>query len=80
MMFCMKINIKVFYKLTVLFLLVIARYAQSTQNGKLVSFHCLKKEERNENVFLHTDKHQTYLQVDPISSGGHMEAYPSYPK
>ena len=50
------------------------------KNGKLVSFHCLKKEERNENVFLHADKHQTYLQVDPISSGGHGEACPSYPK
>ena len=50
------------------------------KDGKLVSFHCLKKEERNENVFLHADKHQTYLQVDPISSGGHGEACPSYPK
>ena len=34
--FCMEINKKAFYKLTVSFLLVIARYSQSTQNIKLV--------------------------------------------
>ena len=34
MIFCMKINRKVLYKLRISFLLVIARYAQSTQNRK----------------------------------------------
>ena len=32
--FCMEINIKVFYSLILQFLVVIARYAQSTQNNK----------------------------------------------
>ena len=41
--FCMKIN-KVFYLLVVLFLLVIARHAQSTKNSKFVmSIQYLKK-------------------------------------
>ena len=35
MIFCMEINIKVFYSLVLLFLLVIAIHAQSTQNIKL---------------------------------------------
>ena len=33
--FCMKINIKVFYKFILLFLLAVVRHAQSTQNYKL---------------------------------------------
>ena len=42
--FCMKINNKVFYLLVVLFLLVIARHAQSTKNSKFVmSIQYLKK-------------------------------------
>ena len=44
MIFCMKINIKVFYKMVVSFLLIIARHAQSTQNSKFViSVEYLKK-------------------------------------
>ena len=74
--FCMKINIKVFYKLVVLFLLVIARHAQSTQNYKFViSLQYLKKEGRDEVV--HEDKHQTMLQV---GTGGHGQLCPNYTK
>ena len=70
MVFCMKINFKVFYKLIVSFLLVIARYAQSSQNSKFkISLQYLRKEGRNEFDFLHADKHQTVLQVDPINLG-----------
>ena len=62
MIFCMKINMKTFYKLTVSLLLAIARYAQSTQNSKFViSLQYLKKEGRSEVDFLHADKHQTIL-------------------
>ena len=44
MIFCMKINIKVFYNMVVSFLLIIARHAQSTQNSKFViSAEYLKK-------------------------------------
>ena len=72
MIFCMKINIEVFYKLNVSFLLVIARYAQTTQNSKFViSLKYLKKERRDEVDSLHADKHQTFLQVDPSNLGGH---------
>ena len=48
MIFNMRINIKVFYKLTGSFLLVVARYAQSTQNSKFViPLQYLKKEGRD---------------------------------
>ena len=68
MIFCLKRNIKVFYQLTVSFLLVLARYAQSTQNNKFViSLQYLRKEEKAEVDFLQADKRQTFLQVDPIS-------------
>ena len=61
MIFCMKINIKVFYKLIVLFLLVIARHDQSTQNNNFVILlQYLKKEGRDEVDFLHAYKHQKY--------------------
>ena len=54
----MKINIKVFYKLVVSLLLVIARHAQSTQNSKFViSLQYLKKEGGDEVDFLHADKY-----------------------
>ena len=72
MILCININIKVFYKETVPFLLVIARYAQSTQNSKFVILlQHLKKEGRDEVDFLHGYKHQSFLQVDLINLGGH---------
>ena len=39
-MFCMKTNIKVFYTLTVSFLLVIARYAQNTTQIASLQYLC----------------------------------------
>ena len=68
MIFCMKINIKIFYKLVVSFLLVMVRHAQSTQNMKLeISLQYLfatsQKIRRDEVDFLQTIKlpikHQT---------------------
>ena len=51
-MFCIKINIKVFNKLTVLFSMVIARYAQSTQNSMfIIILQYFKKEWRDEVYF-----------------------------
>ena len=74
----MKINIKVFYKQVVSFLLVMARYAQSTQNSKfVVSLQYVKKEGRDEVDFL---QHQTFLRVDPINLGGYGQTCPNYPK
>ena len=49
---------KVFYKLVVLFLLIIARHAQITQNGKsVISLQYLRNERRDEVDFLHAGKH-----------------------
>ena len=68
MIFCMKISIKVFYKIVVSFLLIIARHAQSTQNSKFViSVEYLKKKRRDEVDCLHVDKHKTILQVHKIN-------------
>ena len=70
MIFRVKLNIKVFYKLVVSSLLIIARHAQSTQNNIFViSMQYLKKEDRDKVDFLHADKHQTILQVDTINPG-----------
>ena len=78
MIFCMEISIKVFYKLVVSFLLVIARHAQNTQNSKFViSLQYLKKEGKDEIDFLHADKYQTILQVDTINLGGHGQPLPA---
>ena len=80
MIFCMKINIKFFHKLVVLFLLVIARHAQSSQNSKFViSLQYLKKEGRDEVDFLHADKNQIIRQFDTINLGGHGQACLNYP-
>ena len=75
MIFCMKINIKVFYKLVLSVLLVIARHAQVTQNHKFViSLQYLRKEGRGEVDFLYADKHQTILRVYTNNHGGHGQA------
>ena len=79
--FGMKINIKVFYKLIPSFLVVVARHDQSTQNNKFaISLQYLKKELRNEDNCLHEDKHQSFLQVDTIIFGACGQTCPKYPK
>ena len=46
----------------------LARDAQSTQHTKFaISEHYLKEEVGDKFDFLHTDKHQIFLQVDAIS-------------
>ena len=62
MIFCMKISrIKDFYKLIVIFLVVIARHAQNAQNRKFaISLQYLKREGRDESDFLHADKMSNY--------------------
>ena len=77
----MKINIKDLYKLVALFLLVIARHVQITQNKKFaISLQYLKNDGRDEVDFLHADIHQTIVQVDTINLGGHGQACSNYPK
>ena len=54
MVFCMKININIFYKLVASLLPVIVKQAQNTQNSKFViPLQYLKKERRDEADFLH---------------------------
>ena len=67
MIFCMGLKIKAFHKLTVLPLLVIPIYAQSTQNNMLViSLQYLKEEFIYEVDGLHADKYENHLQIDTI--------------
>ena len=67
MIFCMGLKIKAFHKLTVLPLLVIRIYAQSTQNNTLVmSLQYLKEEFIYEVDGLHADKYENHLQIDTI--------------
>ena len=81
MISCMKTNIQVFYKLLVLFVLVIASHAQTTQDIKfVVSLQYLYKDGRDEVDFLHADKHQTIIQVDTINLRGHGQACLNCPK
>ena len=60
MIFCMKMrSIKDYYKLVVMFLFVIARHAQDTQNSKFViSLQYLKKGGKGD--FVHADKTYNY--------------------
>ena len=72
LIFCININIKIFYKLIPSLLTVIAGHVQITQNKKFViSLQYLKKEGRYEVDFLNEDNHQAFLQDDTISFGGH---------
>ena len=56
MIFCMKINMKVFYNLVTSFSLVIAQHVRSAQNSKFeIYLQYLKKEERNKVDFSNAD-------------------------
>ena len=68
LIFCMKINIKVFYKLILSFLVAITWYVQS--NKFAISLQYLKKGVKDEVDFLHADKHQFLPQLDTIVFGG----------
>ena len=73
MIFCTKISsIKAFY----IFLVVIARNAEKTQNCKsVISLQYLKKEGKDESDFFCMQiKWPTVLQVDTINLGGHGQA------
>ena len=78
MIFCMKINIKVYYKLLVSFLLVVAWHAQNSKF--VISLQYIKKEGKDEVDFLHVDEHQAIHQADTINLGGYSQSCPVYPK
>ena len=67
MNFCMKINIKVFYKLIPSFFVAIARHVQSTQNNK---FTISQGRREGWSWFLHADKQKRpYKMILPIVVG-----------
>ena len=89
MIFSMKIKIKVFCKLALSFVLVIAKYAQSTQNSKFVislffifvSFCNISKRKGGMKlIFCMQISIKLSQKVDPINRDGHGQAYPNYPK
>ena len=49
-------------------------------NPPLRTLQYFKKEGRDEFDLLHTDMHQTILQVDTINLGGQGKSCPNYPK
>ena len=76
-----QINIKVFYKVILIFWVWEARHAQSTQNKK-VAYLCniSRKACGMKLIFLSADKCESFLQVDSISLGVHGQACPKYPR
>ena len=65
LIFCMQIRMQVTYKLILWFLMGMVKHSQSSQNSKFAtSLPYLKKEVRDEVDFLHSDKHQSFPQVD----------------
>ena len=64
LIFCMKIKIKVFYKLISSFLVTIARHSQSIQNENFVkSFNLSRTKGGMKLIFIHADKYQTFIQI-----------------
>ena len=62
MIFSVKISSKVFYKLVVSCLMVIAKHARNTQNSKfMISLQYLEEERSDKVNSLHADKHQNLL-------------------
>ena len=79
-LFGMHINIKVFYKLILLFWVCVARHAQSTQNKTFVYPQYLQKNVEDEVDFLPADKHESFLQVDSVFLGVHSQGCSKCPK
>ena len=67
--FGMQINIKVFYKLILSFLLCVTRHAQNTQSKKFAYLFNIPGKHGDEVDFLTAGKHESYLQDDSIRLG-----------
>ena len=81
LIFCLLINVEVFYKLIVSLWAFIVRHAQSTKNNKsVISLQCMKKNVKDEVDFLPADKHQIIFQIDSIVLGVCVKTCPNYPK
>ena len=83
LIYCVKINLKVLYKLIVSRLVCIAEHAQSIHNKFTISIPATKKQLK-ENVkdevhFFLADKCQMFPQIDIIILGACGKACPNYP-
>ena len=64
LIFCLQINTKVFYKMIVSLWVCVTRHAQSIQNKNFaISLQYLKKNVKDEVIFLPADKRQKFLQI-----------------
>ena len=77
--FCMQINIEVFYKVILSFWMSVTRHVQSTQIS-FISLQYLHKSMGDEVDFLPADKHKSFLQDDSITFSVPSQACPKYPK
>ena len=81
LIFCLKINSKVFYKLIASLWVRIARLAWSTQNSKFtISLQYLKEKVKDEVDLLPADKHLRLLQIDTVILGVCGQACQNYTK
>ena len=65
LIFCLQINTKGFFKLLLSFQVCVARHVPITRNNKFVISLQYPKNELSDKVdFLHTDKHESLLQID----------------
>ena len=65
--FSQLIIVKLFFKVTLSFLICVARHAQITQNKKTdISLQYLKREVNDEVDFLHAGKNENLLQIDTM--------------
>ena len=79
LIFCMRINAEVFFKLLVSLWVCVARHTQSTENNKLVISMQYPKQNVNDEVdFLPEDKHQRFLKIDTIILGLCAQACPNF--
>ena len=58
-----------------------ARHVQITQSNKFaISLQYFKKEVSDEIDFLHTDKHESFLQIDTMNFAWDSQTFPRFPK
>ena len=57
------------------------RHAQIFQNNKsVISLQYFKKEVNDDVNFLHTHKHESFLQIDTMALDRHGQTFPKFPK
>ena len=79
LIFCLQLNIKVFYKLIVW--VCVVRHVQSTQNNKFaMPFQYLKENVRDEVDFVLVGEHQRFLQIDNMIFHRDDQAFSMFPK